>query len=240
MLLDRFEADGIDCVFASPIAVMAPIWEELASRNDSLRLRYFRCRHELLAVGAALGFYQITGRPQVAFLPTNLGVQNGSLGLRSAMQEHVPMVVVSIDSMTWGEDPNTDPGPEWPSLLSHIAGPARSGEAVVKSGQRLPTRRRIWYTSGGAHSISAGSWLARRPRHIAGGRAWGKGRAAKSDSGGRCRRRRVALQPCPCGARLCSGVPAADSDRYMQQWSVQLTDLERQKILSRWSSGTGK
>ena len=85
MLLDLFEADEIDCVFASPIAVMAPIWEELAKRSNSLRLRYFRCRHEILAVAAAHGYYQVTGRPQVVFLPTNLGVQNGSLALRSAM-----------------------------------------------------------------------------------------------------------------------------------------------------------
>ncbi len=132
MLLDLFEADGVDCVFASPIAVMAPIWEELALRGNSLRLKYFRCRHELLAVSAAQGYYQVTGRPQVAFLPTNLGVQNGSMALRTAFQDHVPMVAVSVDSMTWGEDPAMDPGPEWPSLLSHIAGPARSGESVVK------------------------------------------------------------------------------------------------------------
>ena len=132
MLLDLFEADEVDCVFASPIAVMAPIWEEIARRSNSLRLKYFRCRHETLAVAAAHGYYQVTGRPQVVFLPTNLGVQNGSMALRSAMQEHVPLVALSVDSMTWGEDQSKDPGPEWPSLLSHAAGPARSGETVVK------------------------------------------------------------------------------------------------------------
>jgi acetolactate synthase-1/2/3 large subunit len=132
MLLDQMEADGIDCLFASPIAAMAPIWEEVARRGSSMRLRYLRCRHELLAVAAASGYYQITGRPQVAFLPTSLGVQNGAMALRSAMQQHVPMVVVSVDSLTWGEDPRTDPGLEWPSLLGHAAGPARTGETVVK------------------------------------------------------------------------------------------------------------
>ena len=167
MLLDQFEADGIDCLFASPIAVMAPIWEELARRGDTMRLRYFRCRHELLAVGAAHGYYQVTGRPQVVFLPTNLGVQNGSMGLRSAMQEHVPMVAVSIDSMTWGEDPIADPGMEWPSLLSHIAGPARSGEAVVKWAKEARTPsdlshewRRAYYV---ARSVPRGPTLLEIP-----------------------------------------------------------------------------
>jgi acetolactate synthase I/II/III large subunit len=131
-LLDQLEAQGVECLFASPIAVMAPIWEDLVRRGRATRLRYFRCRHELLAVSLASGYWKATDRPQVVFLPTNLGVQNGSMGLRAALQEHVPMTVLSIDSLTWGEDPTRDPGPEWPSLLSHAAGPARSGEAVVK------------------------------------------------------------------------------------------------------------
>lgn len=139
MLLDLFEADGIDCVFASPIAVMAPIWEELAARSSSLHLRYYRCRHELLAVAAAEGYYHATGRPQVAFLPTSLGVENGSMALRTALQDHVPIVAISIDSMTWGEDPDRDPGPEWPSLLGHSAGPAKSGESVVKWAKQART-----------------------------------------------------------------------------------------------------
>jgi acetolactate synthase I/II/III large subunit len=154
MLLDQFESDGVDCLFASPIAAMAPIWEELARRGDSLRLRYLRCRHELLAVAAASGYYQITGRPQVVFLPTNLGVQNGSMALRTAMQEHVPMVVLSVDSLTWGENPQTDPGLEWPSLLGHAAGPARSGETVVKWAKEARTSSDVVHEWRRAHYIA--------------------------------------------------------------------------------------
>ena len=72
MLLDQFEVDGVDCIFASPIAVMAPIWEELASRGNTMRLRYFRCRHELLAVGAAHGYYQLTGAAASCVSPYQL------------------------------------------------------------------------------------------------------------------------------------------------------------------------
>jgi acetolactate synthase-1/2/3 large subunit len=167
MLLDQFESDGVDCLFASPIAVMAPIWEELARRGDLLKLRYFRCRHELLAVAAASGYYQATGRSQVAFLPTNLGVQNASMALRTAMHEHVPIVAISVDSLTWGEDPRTDPGVEWPSLLGHAAGPARSGEAVVKWAKQARTPsdvahewRRALYV---ANSIPRGPTLLEIP-----------------------------------------------------------------------------
>jgi acetolactate synthase-1/2/3 large subunit len=153
-LLDQMEADGVDCLFASPIAVMAPIWEEIARRGKGMRPRYLRCRHELLAVAAASGYYQATGRPQVAFLPTNLGVQNGSMALRTAMQEHVPMVAVSVDSLTWGENLPTDPGVEWPSLLGHLAGPARTGETVVKWAKEARTPSDVVHEWRRAHYLA--------------------------------------------------------------------------------------
>jgi len=71
-----------------------------------MKLRYFRCRHELLAVSLASGYYKATGRSQIVFLPTSLGVQNGSMALGTAMQERTPMTVLSPDTLTYGEDPN--------------------------------------------------------------------------------------------------------------------------------------
>ena len=139
VLLQQLESQGVDCVFASPIAVMAPIWEALARRGNDLNLSYFRCRHELLAVGLASGYYKATGRSQIVFLPTSIGVQNGSLGLHTALQERTPMTVLSPDTLTYGEDPNADPGPEWPSLLVDLVGPARNAEAVVKWTKRART-----------------------------------------------------------------------------------------------------
>ncbi len=131
------EISGIRGLFASPIAVMAPIWEELVQRKGATPLRYHHCRHELLAVALASGCYQITGEPQVVFLPTNLGVQNGSMGLRSALQDHVTMVIIAMDSLSWGEDPAFDPGLEWPFTASPHRRPCslrRGGCEVVQGG----------------------------------------------------------------------------------------------------------
>ena len=137
--LEQLEAKGVDCILASPIAVMAPIWEVLARRGSEMNLRYFRCRHELLAVGLASGYYKATGRSQIVFLPTSLGVQNGSMCLGTALQERTPMTVLSPDTLTYGEDLNADPGPEWPSLLVDFAGPARNAELTVKWSKRART-----------------------------------------------------------------------------------------------------
>lgn len=139
VLLRQLDEQGVDCIFASPIAVMAPVWESLARRGAGNGPRYFRCRHELLAVSLAAGYYKATGRSQVVFLPSSLGVQNGSMGLHAALQERIPMTVLSPDTLSYGEDPDADPGPEWPSLLVDLVGPARNAEAVVKWNHRART-----------------------------------------------------------------------------------------------------
>lgn len=139
VLLEQLESQGVDCIFASPIAVMAPVWEALARRGNDMTPRYFRCRHELLAVSLASGYYKATGRAQIVFLPTSLGVQNASMALSTALQERTPMTALSPDTLTYGDDPNGDPGAEWPSLLTDHAGPARNAEAVVKWTKRART-----------------------------------------------------------------------------------------------------
>lgn len=139
VLLAQLESQGVDCIFASPIAVMAPVWEALARRGNDMKLRYFRCRHELLAVSLASGYYKATGRSQIVFLPTSLGVQNASMGLSTALHERTPMTALSPDTLSYGDDPDGDPGAEWPSLLTDHAGPARNGEVVVKWTKRART-----------------------------------------------------------------------------------------------------
>src|SRR6516225_2581873 len=62
VLLEQLECQGVECIFASPIAVMAPVWEALARRGNEMKLRYFRCHHEPLAVSLASGYYKATGR----------------------------------------------------------------------------------------------------------------------------------------------------------------------------------
>jgi acetolactate synthase-1/2/3 large subunit len=135
VILELLRTNGIDCIFASPIATMAPLWEALAARRERGEPeapRYFHCRHEMLAVSAASGYYKATGRAQAVLLPTGFGVLHGAMALRTALQERTPMTVLSPDTLTYGEVPSLDPGPEWPSLLVDLVGPARQGELCVK------------------------------------------------------------------------------------------------------------
>ena len=82
-LLELFRTQGADYIFCSPIAAWAPLWEALAKRKATTNIespKYLNCRHEILAVALAAGYYKATGRTQVVLLPTGLGVLNGAHG----------------------------------------------------------------------------------------------------------------------------------------------------------------
>ena len=172
-LLELFRAQGTDYIFCSPIAAWAPLWEALAKRKATTNVetpQYLNCRHEILAVGLASGYYKATGRTQAVLLPTGLGVLNGAMAMRSAYHEHIPMVIVSPDTLTHGAVPGLDPGPEWPTLLVDLAGPVRNAETVTKWAKEVKTGsdlaadvRRAWYF---AESVPRGPTLLGVPFDI--------------------------------------------------------------------------
>lgn len=172
-LLELFRIQGTDYIFCSPIAAWAPLWEALAKRKATRNIetpKYFNCRHEILAVGLAAGYYKATGRAQAVLLPTGLGVLNGSMAIRSAYHEHIPMVIVSPDTLSHGAIPSLDPGPEWPTLLVDLAGPVRNAETVTKWAKEVktptdlaPDLRRAWYF---AESVPRGPALIGVPFDI--------------------------------------------------------------------------
>ena len=136
-ILDVLSQYSIEYVFTSPIAALAPFWEAFAKRKASGDTtsncpKYINCRHETLAVSLAIGYYKSTGKLPVVCLPTGLGVLNGSMALRTARMEHIPMLIISPDTLTFGEDPTKDPGPEWPTFLIDDAGPAKHADSVTK------------------------------------------------------------------------------------------------------------
>jgi acetolactate synthase-1/2/3 large subunit len=45
-ILRQLAVAGVDCLFVSPIAVMAPVWEAVPARGDEVRPTYYR--HRLL------------------------------------------------------------------------------------------------------------------------------------------------------------------------------------------------
>jgi len=144
VLLELFKMKGVDFIFCSPLSVWAPLWEALAKQKEIEKIespQHINCRHEVLAVGLASGYYKATGRTQVVLLPTGIGVLNGSMAIRGAYQERVPMVILAPDSISFGENPLLDPGAEWPSLLADLGGPVRLSECIVKWSKEIKNPR---------------------------------------------------------------------------------------------------
>ena len=125
----------IEFLFTSPIAALAPLWEAFAKKEKEFPntgTKYVNCRHETTAVGAAIGYYKSTGRMAAVCLPTGLGTLNGSMAIRTALQEKIPMLIISPDTLTFGEDTSKCPGPEWPCFLIDSTGPAKHAATTTK------------------------------------------------------------------------------------------------------------
>lgn len=135
MILQVLEQYGVEALFTSPIAALAPLWEAIAKRDlarPGSIPAYYNCRHEVVAVSLAIGYYKATGKIAAVCLPTGLGVANGSMAMRTARQENIPMLILSPDTLTFGEDANNDPGPEWATFLIDDHGPAAHSALTTK------------------------------------------------------------------------------------------------------------
>ena len=159
-ILQAFRSLGIDYVMSSPGSEWGAVWEALGRQklSNTPGPTYLTCAHETLAVNLATGYTSITGRMQAVMLHTGVGLLQGSMGIDAAMRQGVPMLVVSGESLSYGDDPEFDPGAQWQSLLSVVGGPHRLVEPIVK-----------WANQAGSVStmfqqmVSAGEMAQRTP-----------------------------------------------------------------------------
>ncbi len=159
-ILQAFRSLGIDYVMSSPGSEWGAVWEAIARQKltNAPGPTYLTCAHETLAVNLATGYTSITGRMQAVMLHTGVGLLQGAMGIDAAMRQGVPMLVVSGESLSYGDDAEFDPGGQWQSLLSVVGGPHRLAEPIVK-----------WSNQAGSVStmfqqmVSAGEMAQRTP-----------------------------------------------------------------------------
>jgi acetolactate synthase-1/2/3 large subunit len=93
---------------------------------------YLSSRHEEIALAMASGYAKATGKLPGVMIHTTVGALHGSMALRGALHEQVPMVVFTGESIAFGEDDGPDPGGQWMRFLSDVGGPARLVDRCVK------------------------------------------------------------------------------------------------------------
>ena len=159
-ILQAFRALGVDYIIASPGSEWSPVWEALARQkvNEKDGPTYLNCWHETLAVDMALAYTRVTNRLQAVLLHAGAGLQQGSLGIHAALLAEIPMVVMSGESVSFGEDPNLPIEPQWYGSLSIVGGPHRLVEPIVKWSQYVASPFTLYESV-----VRAGEMAQRQP-----------------------------------------------------------------------------
>lgn len=133
-ILQALRALNVDYVMTSPGSEWGALWEAFAHQdaNGTPGPVFMSCGHETLAVDLAIGYTRHTGRMQAVVLHAGVGLLQGSVAIDTASRMGVPMVVLSGESLTYGEQPDFDPGYQWTSNLSVPGGPHRLIQPIVK------------------------------------------------------------------------------------------------------------
>ncbi len=160
-ILEALRSLRVDHVISSPGSEWSPVWEALARQkvNQKPGPHYIDCWHETLAVDMAMGYTQATGRPQAVLLHAGAGLLQGSAGLHAALLAEVPMVVLSGESLSFGEDPGLAIEPQWYHSLSIVGGPQRLVEPVTKWATQVGSVHTLY-----EHVVRAGEFAQRNPK----------------------------------------------------------------------------
>jgi acetolactate synthase-1/2/3 large subunit len=132
-ILEALRKLKVDYIMSSPGSEWSPVWEALTRQKTEKRAgpTFIESWHETLAVNMASGYSLMTGRPQAVLLHAGVGLLQGSMGIHGALQAEVPMIVMSGESQSLGEDPNLAIEGQWYGGLS-IGGNERFLQPVTK------------------------------------------------------------------------------------------------------------
>ena len=132
-VLQVLRAMGVERIFASPGSDWAPLWEALARPYAPGEVpQYISSRHEETAIGMATGYAKATGKLPALVIHTTVGALHATMGLRAALHERIPMVVMAGESISFAEPPAPPAGRQWLRVLTDLGGPARLVEPTVK------------------------------------------------------------------------------------------------------------
>ena len=159
-ILEAFRKLKIDYIMSSPGSEWSPVWEALARQklDGKPGPTFVESWHETLAANMATGYTLITGRPQAVLLHAAVGMLQGSMGVHGALQNEVPMVVMSGESQTLGEDPDLDIEQQWYGGLS-VGGIERFVEPVAKWARTVTSPHTLYESV-----IRAGEMAQRVPK----------------------------------------------------------------------------
>ncbi len=160
-ILEAFRNLDVEYVISSPGSEWAPFWEALArqKRDGADGPTYMDCGHEILAVTMAAAYTNITGRMQAVLLHAGAGLMQGSMAVAATRAMETPMLVMSGETLGYGESDDFDPGSQWYRNLSTPGGAQRLLDPMVKWSQQVPAAETLYESV-----LRAGEMAQRTPR----------------------------------------------------------------------------
>jgi acetolactate synthase-1/2/3 large subunit len=159
-ILEAFRKLKVDYIMSSPGSEWSPVWEALSRQKlgNNQGPTYIDSWHETLAVNMATGYTLMTGRPQAVLVHAGVGLLQGSMGVHGALQAEVPMIVMSGEATSVGEDPSLPIEPQWYGGLS-IGGFERLVDSITKWSRSVTGPHTLYETV-----IRAGEMTQRTPQ----------------------------------------------------------------------------
>jgi acetolactate synthase I/II/III large subunit len=146
LLLNIFEACGVEYIFCSPGTEWTPVWEALLKRRDKgdNSLKYINCRHEILAVTAAEGYAEVTGRLPAVLLHSSVGPLMGAMAMRNASSARAPVLIFSGETYRHYDDAEVKAqGWQWLGMLADMGGPSALVKGYVKWSNAVKSRESL-------------------------------------------------------------------------------------------------
>lgn len=158
--LECFRRLGVDYIMSSPGSEWSPVWEAMSRQtvSNAPGPRFLDCWDETLAVDMALGYTAVTGRMQAVLLHAGVGLMHGAMGLLTATKSELPLLVLSGESTSFGDDPNVSVEPQWYGGVSE-GGSQRFIAPVVKYATHAGLASTLYNTI-----LRAGEIAQRTPR----------------------------------------------------------------------------
>lgn len=159
-IIEAFHKLGVEYILSSPGTEWAPVWEAMAKQIHRRKAgpKLLDVWHETLAVDIAAGYTLATGKMQGVLLHAGSGLLQGAMGIHAAFVAGVPMVVISGESMTYGEQPEFDPGAQWMNNLSIVGGTTHLVDTIVKYASVAGSAHTLYETI-----VRAGELAQRQP-----------------------------------------------------------------------------
>src|SRR5256886_10025508 len=110
-VLRVLRAMGVERIYVSPGSDWAPLWEALAKPYAAGQVpEYISSRHEETAIGMAIGYAKATGKLPALVVHTTVGALHATMGLRAALHERIPLVVMAGQSGSFAQPPQPPAG----------------------------------------------------------------------------------------------------------------------------------